>query len=287
MKYITIIAFLLINLLLSHNSVCQSPYALSEKWSFNVNIGASDFFGDLVDDKNRTLNPFDKYFFEDMGTIGGFMVTKGINPVFSLRGQFQYGNVKSTKESIGQYFKTDVIETSLCAKININNLFTRPEERTLNVYGILGIGFSYFRAKKWDIESNKLIGENGSREVGRTTELIYNLGLGVDCKLPNNLFMFFEFGSKIFNSDKLDVYESSDRSTEGYYFTSIGIGYKFHVVAFATSKYRVGGRTNDSAIRKYNKKKHVVMKTKQHKKSQRYMKKRRKNFKKRKLRNSK
>ena len=195
-------------------------------WSINLNAGANLFWGDL---RQNTFIPVFKN--ENELKIGyGLILNRQISPVFGIRGQVMNGQLSGTKRSINRYFIADILESNFNATINFSNLFFQYKpERLFSLYGIVGVGLTYWCTKVKTLGTNKIISENGcgSGLLKRTREGVIPIGLGLDFHLKDNWMLNLEGTLHGVNSDELDMTVGSSKF-DMYSCISLGVTYKFN-----------------------------------------------------------
>jgi hypothetical protein len=203
----------------------QEPSPFWKGWSINVNGGASLFYGDVEN--------YDFYKVTENNNewrLGyGLMLQKQFNPLFTLRGQFFYGELSGTKRKSNIWFEGDVIETSLSGKLDFINLFFETRERKLSLYGMLGLGIAQWRTKLMDFRTDEQIGGNGnfgSGFDGRTLEPVIPVGFGIDYNIGKRWGVNAEISWRPVNSDKLDATEGGSKY-DLYSYNFVGVTYKF------------------------------------------------------------
>ena len=195
-------------------------------WSINLNAGANLFWGDL---RQNTFMPVFKN--ENELKIGyGLILNRQISPVFGIRGQVMNGQLSGTKRSINRYFIADILESNFNATINFSNLFFQYKpERLFSLYGIVGVGLTYWCTKVKTLGTNKIISESGcgSGLLKRTVEGVIPIGLGLDFHLKDNWMLNLESTLHGVNSDELDMTVGGSKF-DMYSYISLGVTYKFN-----------------------------------------------------------
>jgi len=115
------------------------------RWFINANGGISIFFGDVkrydyIPDWESPI---------EIQPMFSANVGKEISKIFSLRGQFLYGNLSGHKKSAHFNFKSSVMGGHLLADINLYYLFTgaRYGDARVNVFASLGAGYINWDSK--------------------------------------------------------------------------------------------------------------------------------------------
>lgn len=271
---------ILISVSKSSNAQWGGYHSFAADWEFNANLGMTSFYGDLTDNKNRFFSnsPFNRYFYEDRDVIYGFLLKKHFNRWFILRGEFKHGKLQSNPTSYDLHFESKFNSYYLAAELNFTNIFRREGEYNLHIYGFAGLGVTDYRTWLYDDENNKLVERHGygnSRWFDSKPKMAKAFtipgGLGITYRFNDNWAMNFETSINLTVTDKLDSYNSNISNVEGYGTTSLGISYYFHLPwNFRFSRYpSYKNRSDEPAIKKYNRKRRVIMKTKSYRKAKR------------------
>jgi len=282
MKNFILFIFIFGSVFFSTSIKGQRTFYFTEEWSLTGQISASNFYGDLTDKSNRFFSntPFSKFFYQDRQVVYGIALEKKINIYFGVRGHLSYGKVKSTKESVKQYFKANVFEYSLLGTADFTNIFMGYDRyRAWSIYGFLGFGFTESRTWKRDMLTEAVVGTNGfgvpKRDGGRyvpMTETVMPFGLGFNYRFVKEFSANIEMSLRPIRTDKLDATISDDTWWEGYGFISVGATYHFTLPdhwQIGNRNPRYNGRSSDPAIKAFNKNRHVIMKTKSYKRASR------------------
>jgi len=115
------------------------------RWYFKADGGVSVFFGDV---KRYEYIP-DHESPSEIQPMFSASFGKEISKVFSVRGQFLYGNLSGHKKSAHFHFNSTLMGGHILSDINLYYLFTgaRFGDSKLNVYASLGAGYLM-----WDSE---------------------------------------------------------------------------------------------------------------------------------------
>ena len=202
-----------------------------DNWSLNINGGASLFWGDIRQYKLYPVTNFES----EWNASFGIILSKQINSIFELRGQFIKGNLSGTKRASNIYFNSEFNEYIINATLNFNKLFSRhhPDSK-INIYGIGGIGFVDYRSVKKELGSNRYLesrgySANGSIKEKMTTEAVIPFGLGAKYKIASNFEINFESIWTVANSDDIDLSKGGfDYDILSH--TSLGLTYKFRPI---------------------------------------------------------
>ncbi len=256
----------------------QHYIGISDSWKISGFIGTSNFHGDITDNTNSFINntPFSKYFYQDRKMGGGIYVDKMFGNVMGVRGVLMFSDMKSSKESDKIYFTGNTFEYSIAAYSNLSNLFFGySRRRNWDVYVFLGIGYSETRSTAYSMTTGAVVGSTGYKKSNdgnrflRMTEVVVPVGLGASYKFSKIAYVFVEVTRHFVNTNKLDAYPVEGTAIESLGLLNIGLSYNFalpsHWQIYRTPRYN--GKSPDPAIRAFNKRKHVVMKTKANKKA--------------------
>ena len=277
LKILTI-CFFLVSISISTISSAQS-YGFDKGWRVGASIGITKFYGDLTDNTNSFLSntPFSKFFYQDRKLGGSFIIEKSFNPYFGLRGMFFGGKLKSTQESSKQYFEANYFDYSLALTMDFSSMIWGPDNgRSIRFFGFAGIGLSESRTWKYDMNTGEIIATNGfgkpKNEGGARrpmTEMVYPIGLGLVLFAAEDFNLNIEGHLHIVSTNKLDATPVEGTNFEMVGFVSVGVVYNFSMSGFGRrGGYRTfEGRSNDPALREFNKRKRVVMRTKYNKNS--------------------
>ena len=256
----------------------QRNYYFTEQWSVGLAAGATTFYGDLSNRTNGLFanTPFSKFFYQDRQAMAVLVLDKEFNIYFGVRGHVAYGKLKSTYEASKEYFKANMFEYSLAATLDFTNLFMGADRfRQWSIYGYLGIGLTESRTWKYNMLTGDLVGTNGfgkpKREGGKyvpMTETVLPMGLGFSYQFVKEFSVFVEMAYHPLYTDKLDATVIGSKR-DGYGLLMLGAKYHFTM----PDHWQIGGRypryngkSNDPAIKKYNKRRRVIMNTKGYKK---------------------
>ncbi|MCD4695588.1 MAG: hypothetical protein K8S16_05035 [Bacteroidales bacterium] len=205
----------------------EKDNSLWKNWSVNVNGGASLFYGDI---ENYEFYPTTTN--KNEWRFGyGIMLQKKFGDFFSVRGQLFNGKLAGSKRAYQYWFEANILETSISGTLNISNILKRRDDRLINIYGTLGIGFANWETELKQFHSDEIINENGkdnsgSGLFGRTIEPVIPFGLGIDFNLNDHWSVIFEGSLRPVNSDKLDAKVGAFQY-DFYSYNFVGITYKF------------------------------------------------------------
>jgi len=254
-------------------------YDFSRGWKVGAGVGATKFYGDLTDNTNSFIknSPFSKFFYQDRKFGYYFTLEKSINPYFGLRGMLFFGKVKSTQESTKQYFEANYFDYSLSLTMDFSTMVWGPDRsRNTVIYGFAGVGLSESRSWKYDMNTGNVIGTNGFGEPKREggarrpmTETVFPIGLGLSLFSSEDFNLVTEAHLHMVATNKLDVTFVDGANIETVGLISVGFVYNFSISGFGSrgGHQSFEGRSNDPALREFNKRKRVVMRTKYNRKS--------------------
>ena len=202
-------------------------FKFSDSWSINLNLGITQFFGDI-----QESNVFFNKLKDDTKYAAGINLEKYISPVFGIRGNLTLGKISGLRDSRNVYFIGTFLTYDIQGTMNFTNLIWKYKpERKWAVYGFGGIGLEDFRTKAFRIDNDKFIGGYGygateNDKEKATTETVIPLGFGVKYKISERWDANFELTSYLANSDKLD-YAKVGKYGDAFHFYSLGVIYHF------------------------------------------------------------
>jgi len=250
----------------------QKHYSFSNNWNTSFFVGTTNFHGDVSDNANsfKNNNPFSKYFYQDRRFGLGIYVDKMFNPYVGMRATVLWATMKSTKESEKIYFTGNFFEYSLSIVVDFTNIFMGIDKyREYQVYGFLGFGLTETRSELYHLGTDSLLYKVGyhvekdGRGPSRLTEAVVPLGLGARYKISKEFSVFGEFTSNVVFSNKIDAYPVEGTIYESVGMINVGVTYFFKLPSHwgGNGSQRYNGKSSDPSIRKFNKKKRVIMKT--------------------------
>ncbi len=201
-----------------------------DNWSINVNGGLSLFWGDL---RQYSIYPVGTNENERKAAFG-LILSKKLNSVFELRGQFIKGNLSGTKRTVKKYFDAQFNEYNLNFTINFSRLVYGDNPcRKFNFYGTGGIGFVDYRSVVKQLGSHKYVASTGYSALGTvkekmTTETVIPFGFGAKYRIDSRFEVNFENIWSMVNSDKIDV-TVGGMKYDILSYTSLGLTYKFNM----------------------------------------------------------
>jgi len=179
------------------------------------NAGLSQYYGDFNKEKFWNQNP---------KPGGGIVIGYQFSPVFGIRGQFLKTNLYSERADENKIFSSDLWDGALNLTININDIFTKyNEKRFFNFYIFGGEGISSYRSKLEDITSGTITYEHTQEQ----REFFIALGGGASFRLSNTFLLTLEYGDHtIFGGNKLDFTDNSKQNNDHYSYISAGLQIK-------------------------------------------------------------
>ena len=219
----------------------QAPKKLNNKFSIGINLGATQFMGDISrnpDGNSQQGNwATHDWKFGFGGNVGyQFSNTFGFNiSVLSckLAGQKSYGVDNGSTNNFA-YFKADVFDYSINTVCHFMNLIYRnkTKPRKISPYISIGYGFTDFRSVKRRIGTDEVIGAWGYNDwttldkKKRTTETIIPVALGVKVRLSKHFDISVEQSLRNAFTEKLDATFGSTKRFDKYGYLSFGVSYK-------------------------------------------------------------
>lgn len=267
-----VVSMILMLSMVSSLSFGQKIYPFYQGWKANINIGTTNFHGDIKNSSNGFFDntPLSKFFYQDRRFAGGVRLEKNINSMFSISGQANYGKLAGTSDLELREFTANIFEYSILTHFYLDEIFLGSQgSRKWGAYAFVGIGLTESRTWQYSTLTGDLSGTNGFAskkgilfENRPMTETVLPVGFGGTYELGDGVELNLEYSFHPINTDKLDAWISNEAKIEGYGYLSVGISKEF-----TTPKHwslRGGmpsytGKSSDSSIKAYNKKKRVVM----------------------------
>ena len=271
---------LLLSVFLVSVPLKAQTYRLSQEWKIGASIGATKFYGDLTDNANSFINntPFSSYFYQDRKAAGFLFFEKWFTPFVGARFMYFGGDLQSTQESTKQYFKARYLDYSLSLTLDFAAMIWGPNPgRNVRFYGFGGIGYSQSQTTKYDLNTDEIIGTSGYGEPKRAGKgvqplgsLVFPAGLGLSFFSYGPLSVSVEAHLHFVKTNMLDATPVDGTSFEKVGFISVGVIYNFNMngLWIGGGNYKTfEGRSNDPALREFNKRKRVVMNTRYNRKA--------------------
>jgi|GEM_PF-5340900 len=201
-------------------------------WGIGIGGGPNLFYGDLGIAK---ILPTD--YANELNFAGTFFLQKELVQYVDLRGQLLYGTLSGVKatdklgNSLDLRFDATVFEYNANVKINISNAII-GRVAPISLYSYVGMGFSTFRTYSTNTVFNTVenfYGYDGTTKYKPTIETMVPVGVGLEFKITDNLFVNTDVSMRFVNTDKLDAYKGTTTQflQDMYSFSSIGITYTF------------------------------------------------------------
>ncbi|MDZ7741450.1 MAG: hypothetical protein U5Q03_06810 [Bacteroidota bacterium] len=128
-------------------------------------------------------------------------------------------------------FDAKVFEYNLHVYLDFTNLFAGfNPNRLLSIYGLAGVGFSNWESELKDYNTGKVLrrsGFTGSGPHGRTTELVFPVGMGLRFNLNDSWGLNLESTLHGANSDMVDASKGGFRY-DVYNYSMLGLTYNFN-----------------------------------------------------------
>jgi len=200
-------------------------------------VGLSLLHGDVRQYKWAPVTKFNS----ELGFGGYLHISKQLNPVISLRGQFNFGGANGTRrkadEQVWIYSDANYTAATLNVNFNLTRLFVTKPGSKYSYYLSAGYGLVQFRSAAYTLIGNNLLSQYGyernttnpnqlGEKASKTTEAVVPIGFGVNYKLNPNISLFGEISGGMVNSDKLDA-RIAGGSNDSYSLTSVGMTYSF------------------------------------------------------------
>lgn len=220
---------------------------VSNALGVGLDIGITSFFGDIDEGPAK-------------GDISNNMayrvsVCKNFGSWFILEGQLLVGNLSGEKkrgqgEFINyQYFKTEFIEYSLNADINLISLFSKNKNPKLNVCLDVGAGVFTFKSKLYDGNDDSVLDSYGYDGEKSSPEFVIPVGIKLGYNISKHFYLLAQTSSRMVNSDLIDAKEGNNNS-DFYNYTSVGFVYKIFLTPSSKNRYRGYGQYNKKSKRR-------------------------------------
>lgn len=259
------VIFITIFFLMSGKVDCQTnTHRGYEHWYLGLNLGSSSFYGDISERKRGLSHsiPLTGNFYSNRNFMYGLTLSKHISPTFWARMNVLAGNISSERIDKGLYFKSNVVELSSIIMLNLSEMiWGRDRERIFKLYIFAGAGVTLHSSWKRDILTDTLVDSEG---IGKNnaSSLVIPAGMGLEYVVTDRFTIQGEFSLRNLGSDRLDAHTNETRSPEGYGFITIGLNYRIEMPeSLWPRRNPYTGKSNDPALRAYNRRKAVVMKT--------------------------
>ncbi len=231
LKMIKIIFVLLFSFLFkqaSPQSIVHRMYLFNPGLTFTAGVGPTVSFTDV---KKNSVFPSRKPVNEIGGTIQGTL-SWDVFQFLRIGGQLAYATISGSKPNGNLEFSARLIEGNFSISLNPVLLFIPyRSDQKLSPYVIVGIGLSYYSSDLVQISDGKILATRGygagSGFWGLVIEGVALGGVGVSYKINENWFIRLESANRWMDSDRLDSFESANRSPYDFYnLTTIGVSYK-------------------------------------------------------------
>ncbi len=201
------------------------------KFSFTLNGGVFTGFTDIKE------KPFFHHA-DELTFGGGLKLNYHMSPVFTLQGNFLYGELKGFDSAEQLNFENQFFEATLHGRLSINSLVipnSSINER-INFYGFAGAGLLAYRSRVFPDGSTTPIryygyNNNGLDKHDLKPELVIPFGIGVNFRLSERVDLGFETGFRYTTSDRLDAWPVTGSRKDMYNYTSVGFTFRLGRVA--------------------------------------------------------
>ena len=190
-----------------------------KNWAITVNGGATLMWSDYTEEYP---NPFEKYFTDQQGWAGGFILKRELGKIVSVNfqylGGFFQGNKTFTTDSTSNTssFNSNFHNVNLNLELDILNIFKKKEKRYFAPYIKAGIGYIY---------SNSTV--NNTPDLKNSTIEI-PWGFGIRSDLSPRWSLRFENTIHSALGDAVDGHNpENSEANDIYIYTSVGVSYHF------------------------------------------------------------
>jgi outer membrane protein OmpA-like peptidoglycan-associated protein len=222
-----------------------SPDRKYNTWSVTAGIGPVIYYTDVVD---YSVFPSQNWKFGP-----SLILSKQFGRPWSFDAQFLMADMYGEKNT--RYFEGEFYDLSLNLNVSINQLVLfGPIRDKLNIYGKIGLGVNYFRARQrsletgdwitvgdihggtpgyprpygWDDNDFLAIGydiTNPEEETDRGSEMIVPIGMGIDYRLNKSFDVGLELTLRNLTQDNLDV-NLTGADNDSYMSAAVTVTYK-------------------------------------------------------------
>lgn len=210
-------------------------------WFVGAQAGFSKLHGDIT--KYKWMPDKDNWNFGFGGLFG-----RQLTPFLGVRGTLAYGEYSGSEDRPSEAWKPfynqkaegSYIDYSIQATFDLDNLILKYNpDRKFGVYGILGIGQSNYRVRKYDIPTGNLIATRGvDTEQGegdgkgfdnRDLIGVLPVGAGFNYSVSPKVDLTLESVLRFTNSEGLDIQSGGAKAIKEdfYSLTTLGVVYKF------------------------------------------------------------
>ena len=213
--------------------------------------GITSFFGDIDEGaaKGDIMN--------NLAFRGS--VCKNFGYWFILEAQILTGNLSGEKKrgteevSNYQYFKSNFVEYSLNADINLISMFGKNKNPRFNLCVDVGAGVFTFKSKLYNGNTDDEIASYGY-DGNTLSKLVIPVGVKIGYNISEHFYVLAQTSTRIVDSDLLDAKEGNN-NRDFYNYTSVGFIYKifFNSSSKGYGQYnRVSGGSIGTACATFN-----------------------------------
>ena len=233
-------------------------YPNYEHWYISLNLGSSNFYGDISERRSA----FSGGLFGNRDFMYGLSLTKKFNGVFGMRMHLLTGQLTDVNEELNMHFRSEILELSATGMLNLTNIFLGENiDRVVDVYAFVGGGMLRHRSWKRDVDTDTLIEAYGTGRR-RNNAFVIPMGAGAEFRVTPTFTVTTEITLRNVQTDRLDAHINMSNAQEGYGLFMLGLNYQFEMPAeLMRRNTRHTGKSSDPALRAYNRRKATVMKT--------------------------
>lgn len=209
-------------------SIVHRMYLFNPGITFTAAAGPTVSFTDV---KKNSVLPSRDPVNEIGGTIQGTL-SWDVFQFLRIGGQLAFATIAGSKPNANLEFSARLVEGNLSLSLNPVLLFIpyRSDQKWAP-YIIIGVGLSYYSSDLIQISDGEVLATRGygagSGLWGLVIEGIALGGVGLSYKINENWFVRLESANRWMDSDRLDSFESANRSPYDFYnLTTIGVSYK-------------------------------------------------------------
>lgn len=227
------------------------------KYSFDIKIGPSVFYGDI---KEYNYSPSDNYNKTHLAYYIG--LNRNINDFLYLGTNFSTTSFSGFSKTLNQYFNADISVLSIKSGVLLND-FLQIKSEKIGLFTETGIGLMFFRTLNKKYTNNSYINSygyrnNGDKKSNKTVSIIYPISIGLNYKISNRFSIGYVFEYNFTNTDRLDAKIINNSKNDSYLCNLISFScklgkveknhQKFEIPVLDTSKINIIAENNEKQV---------------------------------------
>ncbi len=174
-------------------------------------LGLTQYFGDLNAD-----NLYNK----EMTFGGGAALGYQVSRIFGIRSQFFAGKLNSKSDSHQKELNSKVWDVTGQLTVNINEVFSKNQERKLNFYIFGGAGYIH--------ENSTVDNYDGSLfKTGKNDGRTFPIGAAASYRISKAMDLNLEYGHRVTSRDREMDFTEFTKKYDQYSYASAGLTIKF------------------------------------------------------------